>query len=114
MWNVREPTWMETETPNVNETKFSSYAAHDYDPNVLASGPSKHVPSLKISVCGRLCTKHKHTLPLTTRDLCSNLENMQGPAELSRLMKQQLKAQEDKLLARTLGVWVWHRESVKR
>jgi hypothetical protein len=34
---------METKTANVNETQCSSYAALDYDPNVLTCSPSKHV-----------------------------------------------------------------------
>jgi hypothetical protein len=41
-----EPIWMESERANMNETQFSSYAAHVYDPSVLACRPSKHVPSL--------------------------------------------------------------------
>jgi hypothetical protein len=44
MWNMREPIWMENERANMNETQFSSYAAHDYDPNMLTCRPSKHVP----------------------------------------------------------------------
>jgi hypothetical protein len=44
MWNMREPIWMETERANMNETQFSSYPAHDYDPDMLTCRPSKHVP----------------------------------------------------------------------
>jgi hypothetical protein len=32
---MREPIWMETETAHMNETRLSSYAAHDHDLNVL-------------------------------------------------------------------------------
>jgi hypothetical protein len=44
---------------------------------------------------GRLCIKKKETLPLTRRGLRSSLEIIRGPAERSRIMKRQLKAQED-------------------
>ena len=30
---MREPMWMGTETAYMNETRLSSYAAHDHDPN---------------------------------------------------------------------------------
>jgi hypothetical protein len=66
---MREPIWMETERANMNETQFSSYAAHDYDPNMLTCRPSKHVPSLQTIVYSRLCKRHKHTLPLTKKGL---------------------------------------------
>jgi hypothetical protein len=36
-----------------------------------------------------------HSLTQATRDLCSSLEIIRGPAELSQIMRQQLKAQED-------------------
>jgi hypothetical protein len=57
---------------------------------------SKHVPSLQIHAYGRLGAKHEHTLPHTSKkgNLCSSLEIIRGPAECSRIMRQQLKAQE--------------------
>ena len=99
MWNMREPIWMETERANMNETQFSSYPAHDYDPDMLTCRPSKHVPCVYL-VCkslynGKLCIKNKETLPLTRRGLRSSLEIIRGPAERSRIMKRQLNAQED-------------------
>jgi hypothetical protein len=57
---------------------------------------SKHVPSLQIHAYGRLGTKHERTLPHTSKNgLVLSLETIRGPAERSRIMRQQLKAQED-------------------
>ncbi len=64
---MREPIEMQSETADMNETLFSSYAAHDHDPNCAGiCRSSKHVPSLQIHAYGRLGTKHEHTLPHTS------------------------------------------------
>jgi hypothetical protein len=63
MWNMGEPIWMETETPNENETKFTSYAAHDYDPNVLTCGPqSMYLLCKSVSEAGFAQSTNTHFL----------------------------------------------------
>jgi hypothetical protein len=91
---------METGTAHMNETRFSPYAAHDHDPNVLtyADLQSMYLLCKSMYVAGLAQSTSTHSLTQARRDLCSGLEIIRGPAELSRIMRQQLEAQEDMLL----------------
>jgi hypothetical protein len=111
-----------------------SYAAHDYEPSMLtyADLPSMYLLCKSLYTVGFAQGTNIHFLS-QRRDLCSNLEIIQGPAERSLIMKRQLKTQEDtlpknilrsvhrlSLLARTFEHEVWahiifsHRKSVNR
>ena len=98
---MREPMWMGTETAYMNETRLSSYAAHDHDPNcadIYADLQSMYLLCKSMYVAGLAQSTSTHSLTQARRDLCSGLEIIRGPAELSRIMRQQLEAQEDMLL----------------
>ncbi len=89
---------MGTETADMNETLFSSYAAHDHDPNcadIYADLQSMYLLCECMHMAGLAQSTSKHSLTQATRDVCSSLEIIRGPAERSRIMRQQLKAQED-------------------
>jgi hypothetical protein len=93
-----EPIWMETETAHMNETQSISYAAHDHDPNCAdICRSSKHVPSLQIIVCGRLCTKARaHTPSHKQEKTCAQaLKSYEDVQSVQRIMRQQLKVLEN-------------------
>jgi hypothetical protein len=90
--------WMGTETAHMNETLLSSYAAHDHDPNcadIYADLQSMYLLCKSMHMAGFAQSTSTHSLTQARTDLCSSLEVIQGPAERSRIMKQQLKAQAD-------------------
>ena len=93
--------WMGTETAYMNETRLSSYAAHDHDPNcadIYADLQSMYLLCKSMYVAGLAQSTSTQSLTQARRDLCSGLEIIRGPAERSRIMRQQLEAQEDMLL----------------
>jgi hypothetical protein len=88
---------MGTETADMDETQISSYAAHDHDPNradIYADLQSMYLLCKCMHMAGLAQSTSAHSLTQATRDLCSSLKTIQGPAERSRIMRQQLKAQE--------------------
>jgi hypothetical protein len=89
---------METETIHINDSWRSSYAAHDHDPNradIYADLQSMYLLCKPMHMAGLAQSTSPHSLTQATRDLCPSLEIIRGPAERSRIMRQQLKAQED-------------------
>jgi hypothetical protein len=96
---MREPIWMETERANMNETQFRSYAAHEYDPNMLTCRPSKHVPCVYL-VCKSLYkwqALHKEQRDTSShkKGLALKPGNHTRTCKVFTNMKQQLKAQEE-------------------
>jgi hypothetical protein len=89
---------MESETIHINDSWRSSYAAHDHDPNcadIYADLQSMYLLCKSMHMAGLAQSTSANSLTQATRDLCPSLEIIRGPAERSRIMRQQLKAQED-------------------
>ncbi len=77
MSNMREPMWMGTETAYMNETLFSSYAAHDHDPNcadIYADLQSMYLLCKSMYVAGLAQSTSTHSLTQARRYLCSSHE----------------------------------------
>jgi hypothetical protein len=82
----------------MNEIRLSSYAAHEHDPNcadIYADLQSMYFLCKSWYMAGFAQSMSTHSLTQATRDMCSSLEIILGPAERSRIMRQQLKARED-------------------
>jgi hypothetical protein len=61
-----------------------------------------YLPCESLYVAGFAQSTSTNFLTQARRDLRSSLEIIRGPAERSRIMKQQLKAQEDESLKKNL------------
>ena len=85
---------MGTETADMNETRFSSYAAHDHDPNALTYADLHSMYLLCIWQAWYKARAHNPSHK--QQGTCAQaFEILRGPAERSRIRRQQLKAQED-------------------
>jgi hypothetical protein len=95
MWNTREPIWMGTERGNMNETRLY-LMLHMTMSQVCwhADLQSMYRLCKSLYTAGFAQGTNTHFLS-QRRDLCSNLEIIQGPAERPRIMKRQPKTQED-------------------
>jgi hypothetical protein len=67
--------WMGNETAHTNETQFSSYAAHDHDPNVLTYADLQSMCLLckSMHMAGLAQSTSAHSLAQARRDLCYHL-----------------------------------------
>ncbi len=77
---------MDAETDNMDEILFSSYAAHDHDPNradIYADLQSMYLLCKPMHMAGGLAqSTSTNSLTQATRDLCPSLEIIRGPAAI--------------------------------